>query len=504
MSGPLVIALDSSTTATKAVVVDTEGQVLAQGRAEIELLSPQMNFFEHDPTQWWSSTHAAISNALAELPAGDRERIKAIGITHQRESFALVDSEGAAIRPAILWLDSRAGEEIKEYGSEAIHELSGKPADTTPALYKIAWLKKHEPDALAAADKIVDVHAYLSHALTGNWVSAAGSIDTLNLFDIGARDFSDELLQIAGLRRDQMVDVAEAGEVVGTILPELAEEWQIGTDVVVVAGVGDGQAAGLGTAAIDPDTAYVNLGTSVVAGTHSTDYQFDKAYRTLIGGIPGTYVFEIVQNSGSVLYNWFRKNLGDPALEGGLDQQLEEQAQALQPGAEGLLTLPYWNAAQSPHWDPFATGAMIGFGTGHTRAHVYRSIIEGTAMQLAENLSRVQAATGRTLTELRATGGSARSPFIRQIFADATGLPIVVSTIDELSAHGAAVIAMAAIGAYPDVETAARAMVALGERTDPDPAVHARYARWTSVHKKIYPLLAELMSEMNDVEKSEK
>ncbi|MCI7304970.1 MAG: FGGY family carbohydrate kinase, partial [Trueperella sp.] len=131
----LVIAVDSSTSASKAVVVDTTGAVLAAGHAPIELLTPGMDRYEHDPRQWWSSTHAAITEAVSGLSAPDRARVRAICITHQRESFALVDEDGEALRPAILWLDSRAGVQIKKYGSPQIHELSGKPADTTPAIY---------------------------------------------------------------------------------------------------------------------------------------------------------------------------------------------------------------------------------------------------------------------------------------------------------------------------------------------------------------------------------
>ena len=119
---------------------------------------------------------------------------------------------------------------------------------------------------------------------------------------------------------------------------------------------------------------------------------------------------------------------------------------------------------------------------------------------LAENLNRVQEVTGRKLVELRATGGSARSPFIRQIFADATGLPIVMSEVDELSAHGAAMIAMAGVGAYPDVESAARAMAHLGERTEPNPQAHEKYVSWMRLHSRIYPLLAELMTDMKNAE----
>ncbi len=490
----LVIAVDSSTSASKAVVVDTAGAVLAAGHAPIELLTPGMDRYEHDPRQWWSSTHAAITEAVSGLSATDRARVRAICITHQRESFALVDEDGEALRPAILWLDSRAGVQIKKYGSPQIHELSGKPADTTPAIYKMAWLKENEPDVLARAAKVVDVHAYLAKKLVGRWVSATGSADTLNLMDIRAQDYSDQLLQIAGVRRDQMAELARPTETIGKIRAELASEWGLG-EVVLVAGVGDGQASGLGTNAICQDTAYVNVGTSVVCGIHSPTFAFDPSYRTLLAGIPGQYVLEIVQNSGSVLLNWFRKELGDPAFEGRIDPELDAAAAKVPLGAEGLITVPYWNAVQSPYWEPFARGIMVGFGSAHTRAHLYRSLMEGIAIELAENIRRVEASTGRTIRELRATGGGSRNPLWRQIFADATGKPIVVSGVDEVSAQGAAIMAMVGIGAFPDVATAAEAMTSFIDRTEPDLDAHERYGQIAKVQQKIYPKLAELFEQ---------
>ncbi len=492
--GPLVIAIDSSTSASKAVVVDGRGNVLSEGKAEIDLLTPAMDQYEHDPTQWWSSTRAAIAQATDALDLTDRGRVGAMCITHQRESFVLVDDDGRSLRPAILWLDSRAGVEIKEFGSPHIHELSGKPADTTPALYKMAWLSRHEPEVLASADKVVDVHAYLAKHLVGRWVSAMGSADTLNLMDIANKDYSDELLAIAGVRRDQMAELADAAEVIGPIDAQLLAEWGLPEGVVLVAGVGDGQAAGLGTAAIAPDVAYVNVGTSIVAGVHSFEYQYSPAYRTLLGGIPGSYVLEIVQNSGSVLANWFRAELGNPALEGRPDPELEAAAARIEPGSQGLLTVPYWNAVQSPHWDPFAKGVILGFGSAHTRAHVYRSLLEGMAMELRENLARVQESTGRELVELRCTGGGSRSTLWRQIIADATGLPMVVSGVNEVSAQGAAMMAMAAIGVYPDVQTAAENMSSFVERTEPNMDAHRRYGEWAEIQKDIYPAVADIFN----------
>ncbi|MGC5629084.1 xylulokinase [Georgenia sp. Z1344] len=483
---PLVIAIDSSTSATKAVVVDAAGRTLSEGRAEIDLLQPRMNHYEHDARQWWFSTDSAVGRAVGGLSAEQKARVAALAITHQRESFVPVDATGAPTRNAVLWLDSRAAKQIREHGSDEIHQLSGKPADTTPALYKMIWLKENEPDVLAGADKVVDVHAYLVHAMTGRWVSSHASADTLALFDIEALDYSDQLLELAGVRRDQMAELAAPGDVVGELDLEVAQHWGLKHTVPVISGLGDGQGSGLGTAAIDPEVAYINIGTSIVAGVHSADYRYGKEYRTLAAGLAGQYVLEIVQNSGSVLANWFRSELGKPELDGRPDPELEAAAAKVAIGAEGLLTLPYWNAVQSPWWNPVASGAMVGFGGAHTRAHMYRSILEGTAYELRQNLAGMQRGTGTRLTELRATGGGSRSDLWTQILADTVGLPIVASGVEEVSAQGAAVLAMAHTGVHGDVPATARAMARTGHVTEPDEKRGEEYARWGEAQATLY------------------
>ena len=344
---PLVIAIDSSTTATKAIVVDTEGKVLALGRQDIDLLSPEQGFGEHDPRQWWTSTRDAVAQALAQLTPAEKERIAAFGITHQRESFAPFAADGTPLRNGILWLDIRAADQVQRYGTPEIHALSGRPADVTPGLYKMAWLKENEPESLAKADKVTTVSAYIAFCLTGQWVDSAACADSLSLSNIKTLEYDDGLLQIAGVRREQMADLVKPGQTLGTLKKSVAEEWGIG-EIPIVAGCGDGQAAGVGAAAVTPDVAYLNMGTAVVAGVPSAEYRYEKLFRTEAAGVPDTYVLELVQNSGAYLSGWFRRAFGKPELAGAPDPELEALAAARTPGSGGLVTMPYWGAALGP------------------------------------------------------------------------------------------------------------------------------------------------------------
>ena len=485
----LVIAVDSSTTATKALVVDAEGAVVASGRAEIPLSTPGADLYEHDPVDWWLSTNSAVGDAIAQLSADQRRRVAALCITPQRQSFALLDADGVAVRPGILWLDGRATAEVAELGSEEVHALSGFQPDVTPSLYKIAWLSRHEPEAVARAVRLTGVHGYLAHALTGRWVDSVATADSLGLYDMASLSFSPRLTELAGLRADQLPDLCPAGSPMGEVTHDILAAWGLPGPVTVVAGCGDGQAAGLGAGATRTDEAYLNLGTAVVAGVHSDTYRYGSVYRTDAAGLPGQYVLEVVQNSGAYLAGWFRSELGDPALRGALDPGLEAAAAAVPAGCGGLVALPYWNAVQSPYWDPIARGAFVGLSGIHGRAHLYRALLEGISLETARNLRGLQEDTGVPLTSVRVMGGGQRSDLWRHIVADATGLPLTTCDIDEVSAMGAAAQAIAYITGDP-LDDTARRLAKLGAVTEPDETAHAIYEELSAIQEDVYERLS--------------
>ena len=195
MTSPLVIAVDCSTTAAKAIVVDPDGHVLASGSHALATRSPAPHRFEQHAADWWTATDSAIRQALDELE--DRSAVAAVCVTHQRESFVCLDEHDQAMRPAILWMDGRAEHEARQYGSPRVELLSGKPADITPGLYKLLWLRDHEPETIARCRRVADVHTYLVHAMTGRWSSSTASVDPLALLDQATGDYSDELLELA-------------------------------------------------------------------------------------------------------------------------------------------------------------------------------------------------------------------------------------------------------------------------------------------------------------------
>jgi xylulokinase len=489
-----VIGLDSSTTATKAVVWDHDGHAVAQGRAELALALPRPGWHEQDAEDWWRSCSTAVTQALESV---DGSEIEAICLTHQRETFVCVDEQGRPVRPAIVWMDVRATGEVADHGSEEIHRLSGKPPDTTPAFYKLLWLREHEPETLERTRRVVDVHAFLVHRLTGMWRTTTACADPLGLIDMERADCSDDLLARVGLSRERVPTLFAPGEVMGEVCVAAAEQLGLPAGVPVVGGAGDGQCAGLGANATQPGHAYLNLGTAVVAGTMSERYAWDRAFRTLIGAVPGTYAMETLLQGGTYTVNWFLERiamLDAPRLGLGLRDVdvLETAAARLGPGAEGLLLVPYLASAQTPYWDPMARGMLFGLAAHHGRQHIFRAVMEGIAFEQRLAFAEMEPHLDQPVEVLLTTGGGSRSALWRQIMADVTGKTVVACREAETTSLGAGIQAAAAAGWHGSLLQAAEAMSGVGARHTPSASAAARYDELFAVYRELYPRTAQL------------
>jgi xylulokinase len=500
-----VIGIDCSTTATKAVVWDEQGNALAEGRETFDLSSPQPDWGEQNAEDWWRSTRTAIRHAAQAV---DAPRIRAIGITHQRETFVCLDEDDQPIRPAIVWLDSRPREEVARYGSDKIHKITGKPPNPTPGFYKMLWLREHEPGTLDRAAKVVDVHAYLVHRMTGHWRTSWATADPLGLVDMERFEWSDELLDMAGLSREQMCEIYAPGDVIGELKDEVARELGLPGGLPVVSGAGDGQAAGLGANITEPGRAYLNLGTAVVSGAYSENYSWGDEYRVLSGPIPGTYTLETLLAAGTYTVSWFvEKFAGIKAeeLRIGLsaEQVLEAAAAQVGPGSGGLLAVPYWNNALTPYWDLTARGVMLGWTGAHGKEHAYRAILEGIAFEQRLMTEAAEAGLEKPVQHVLALGGGSRSPLWCQIVADVMQRPVSVTREIESTCLGAGMLAAAAVGMHEGIREAASAMSGTGAHFEPDDKRAALYERlYTEVYKEIYPALRPLFPPLADAVKA--
>jgi xylulokinase len=265
-----------------------------------------------------------------------------------------------------------------------------------------------------------------------------------------------------------------------------------------VTGIGDGQACGLGAGITQPGRAYLSLGTSVISGTFSPTFAAADAFRTMVGGLPGTYLLETVLLGGTYTIDWLLNDfLGHPGLDA--LEALSAEAALLPPGAEGLVLLPYWNSAMNPHWDAHARGAVIGWRGSHRPAHLLRAILEGIAFELRLQLEAVENALGTAIRELALMGGGSRSRLWCQVIADVCNRPAVTVPEPEAAALGAAMLAAAGVGIHASAEQAAEHMrPALQEPAfQPDAEHAARYDDlYRQVYRPLYPALRGIMGAM--------
>ncbi len=493
MTRDLVIGVDCSTTASKAVVWDQTGRSVATSRRAYELEHVRSGWVEQHAPDWWSATSSAIADVVSKV-GGDR--IAAIAITHQRETFACLDSDAQPIRPAITWMDIRATAEVKEFGSDEVHRVTGKPPNPTPAWYKLLWLKKHEPDTIRRTAHVVDVAGYLVQRLTGEWATSWACADPLGLVDLQRYDYDDGLLAQAGLDRSKVSRLLPPGAVAGGLTASVAGELGLPKDLPVVIGAGDGQSAGLGCNVTRTGRAYLNIGTGTVSGVYAESYSHAKAYRTMGGPVPGTYILETFIGGGTQNISWFIEQISDfdgKHLKPGETPEhlLEVMAANIPEGSEKLLCLPYWTGAMTPYWDGHARGAFIGFSGLHGKAHMYRAILESLALEQRLLTAGVEAVTGTAIEEIILLGGGSRSPLWCQIIANVLGRSVKLAREQESTALGAGIHAAAAVGLHKDIRAAADAMTGTEKVFDPDAASHLRYAEIFEAYRSVYPGLKD-------------
>ena len=494
MPRDLVIGIDSSTTATKAIAWDRKGTPVAEGRAAIPLAQPRPRYFEQEPEDWWRSTSLALRELTEKV---EPARIAGVAISNQRETFGLFGEHGEPIRPAIVWLDERAIEQMRRFGAsfgaEKIHAISGKPVDITPCLYRMVWLRENEPHLLDRAAYITEVHGYLCFRLTGRWATSTASADPMGVLDMERLVWSRDILAAAEVPIDKMLPLVRPGALIGTVIEAAAQVTGLLADTPVFAAGGDGQCAGTGVDVLQSGRAYINLGTAVVSGSYSERYVFDAAFRTETAIADRGYIVETCLRSGTFLVDWLSRELLGIAPQQRLDalNALEAEAAASPVGANGVMLVPYWEGCMTPYWDASARGVIAGLSGSTRRGDIYRALLEGLVLEQALASRRLQSGSGQTIDHFVAVGGGTASDLWMQILSDAVGVPVHRSTSKEASSLGAAIAAATGCGWFRSFAEASAAMAGHIDRSfEPRPQEKAAYAELGEIYGELWPALS--------------
>ncbi|MBN1249299.1 MAG: xylulokinase [Anaerolineae bacterium] len=490
MAKALYLGLDVSTTGAKALLVDGTGDVVATATQPLPLSTPRPLWSEQDPHDWWDGIVTSIRQALAAARATGDD-VKAIGLTGQMHGLTLLDAEGEVLRPAILWNDQRTGAQCDEIrariGKARFIQITGNdalPGFTAP---KILWVQEEEPAVYAKAAHILLPKDYIRYKLTGAYgMDKAGGAGTV-LFDVRARDWSEEVLAALDIPRDWLPPTYEGPEVSGTVSAAAAELTGLKAGTPVVGGGGDQAAGAVGVGAVEPGIVSLVLGTSgvVFATTGEPFIQPEGLLHAFCHAVPETWHLMGVMLSAAGSLQWYKDTL---APDTSFDDLLAPAAE-VEPGAEGLLFLPYLTGERTPYPDPLARASFVGLTLRHGKPQMTRAVLEGVAFGLRDSMELVKQAGLGQIKQVRLTGGGARSALWRQILADVLGESLVTVNTTEGAAFGAALLAGVGAGAWASVPEACSAAIRVVDRIEPQPSHVPTYDRLYPLYRGLYPAL---------------
>lgn len=482
------MGVDVGTGGTRALLVDEAGRLVHAFTAPHDEMHMEHPLWaEQRPENWWDAAQRAIRGVLdkANATGGD---VKGIGLSGQMHGLVLLDEANNIVRPALIWCDQRSQKQVDginaKLGSEKVLEYTANPVLTGFTLPKLLWVRDNEPQNFARVRKILLPKDYVRFGLTGEYATDVSDASGTALFDVVRRRWSGEMMSALGLDLGILPRAYESPEVTGTVSRDASERTGLEAGTPVVGGGGDQASSAVGNGIVEPGVVSCTLGTSGVVFAHMEEPKYDTAGRvhTFCHAVPGKWhVMGVTQGAGLSL-QWFRNQLA-PGVE--YDDLTCEAANA-PAGSQGLFWLPYLMGERTPHLDATARGGWIGMTARHKRADLIRSLLEGVSYSQKDCLDIIEG-MGVPLSSVRLSGGGAKSPFWRQMFADIFAKRVVTLETQEGSAYGAALLALVGTGAYASVPEACR--VAIHETESIEPQSGTPYARGHEIYQSLYPAL---------------
>lgn len=479
--------IDVSTTASKVLIIDEQGSVIASHSTPHDHATPRPLWSEQDPRQWWQATSASLRAVLQHVRAED---IACIGMTGQMHGMVMLDAHGAPLRPAILWNDGRSVAQCAaitaQVGAARLHQLIGSVLLAGFTAPKIRWVREHEPEVYRQAAHVLLPKDYVRLCLTEEYVTDVADGSGFGLMDIARRDWSDELLAAFDIPRAWLPQLCESPEICAEVSAAAAAETGLRQGTPVVGGAGDQPATGIGSGILAAGQTSITVGTSGVVFTASDRYDPDPAGRLhhFCHAVPGQWFYMGVMLSAAGGMRW----LHDALAQGSSYAALGEQAGAVPRGAEGLLFAPYLTGERNPHPDALARGAFVGLTLRSGMGHMVRAVMEGVAFGLRDNLELLRE-RGVRPPSAAVSGGAAQSPVWRQILTDVANMPLYTINSTEGAALGAAILAAVGYGRWPSVAAAGADLIRTVDTSMPSAAGAADYERLYPRFRQLYPAL---------------
>ena len=513
MPGDYILAIDNGTQSVRALVFDPCGNLVAKSRVPIEpYFSTAPGLAEQHPDVFWQAVCQACQE-IWTMPGVSKDAIRAVALTTQRNTMINVDADGQPLRPAIVWLDQRRTEGLKPVGG--LWGLAFRASGMTETVAylqaeaEVNWIQTHQPDVWKRTHKYLFLSGYLTYKLVGRFVDSVGCQVGYVPFDYKRMHWSgkwDWKWQAVPMDPKVLPDLIPPAGELGAITLAASEATGIPQGLPLIAAAADKACEVIGAGCLDPRIGCLSYGTSAsINTTHRKYVEVIPLIPPYPAAVPGAYSLEIQIYRGYWMVSWFKQEFGlreqGIAEERGIAPEVlfDELVRAVPPGSQGLMLQPYWSPGlKAP--GPEAKGAIIGFGDVHTRAHIYRAILEGLAYALREGAERTARRSGVPITSLRVAGGGSQSDAAMQLTADVFGLPTSRPHVYEASGLGAAIDAAVGAGLHPSFEAAVANMTRLGDTFEPNAPAHAIYDElYQQVYKQMYPRLRPLYEEIRRI-----
>lgn len=496
-----LLGVDIGTSGAKTVLFDEKARRIAAKTIEYPLHQPRNGWAEQDPADWWNAVAEGIKTVLAHSGISPKA-IRGVGLSGQMHGLVMLDKDNRVLRPSIIWCDQRTTEECSQInrllGEKRVIEITANPPMTGFTASKILWVRNNEPEIYEKCAHILLPKDYIRYMLTGEFATEVSDAAGMQLMDIAARGWSDEVLSKLRIDRSLLAEMYESPDVTGQVHAAAAEITGLAKGTPVAGGAGDNPAAAVGTGVVQSGRAFTTIGSSAVVYAVSDQVSIDLQGRvhTLCASVPGKWtVMSCTQGAGLSL-QWLRNTCCAPeemlAREHGTDayQIMDELASKVSIGAGRLLYLPYLMGERSPHPDPDCRGVFFGLSAIHGREHLIRAVLEGVAYSQRECVD-IFREMGVTINDMAVTGGGGKSPLWRQMLADLYKCPVSTLQTDEGPALGAALLAGVGTGVYGSVEQACEATVRKKLVLQPDESATKAYEPYYQLYKKLYLDLKE-------------
>jgi len=483
MSKAIFLGIDIGTTATKVILIDSQGNILAETSRPATLHSPQPNFAEEDANEWWQNVCQTVPECLEKAAVGDSQ-VEAVGVSGMVPTTILVDNNGLPLRRSIQQNDARSHVEIDEFKAnideKEVFQRTGSAITQQSIGPKLLWLAKNQADIYRQTKWVMGSYDYINYLLTGQAVVESNWALESGLYDLHAGDWVPELLELAQLRRGQLPQVFNPSDVIGKINAQAARAVGLKEGTPVVAGSADHVASAFSVGLKQNGDLLVKLGGAGDILYSLDRLEIDKRLFIDYHVIPGLYLINGCMASSGSIIKWYRDNYA-PELD---YAELDAEASKIPTGSDGLVLLPYFIGEKTPIFDPLARGLLFGLTLQHTRAHIYHAILEGISYGFYHHLE-VLSERGFGVNLVRVANGGARSALWRKVTADVIGHPLEEVANHPGSSLGAAFVAgmgVKAFDSWADIER----YIQVAAVTQPDMEQHEKYKQLFQLYKQIY------------------